>query len=152
MIIGFKYRNKIIIERFEILDIAVHSKIISELEYEIGFRHAQGRNPIEATVETGSSADPTFNADFDARFGDRPDPNNPFNRLEAFRILQKGHLEPLAPLRAVIYSDFRPEGDECFTITIFTRDTGRDFMCNEDQDNPDDFFCDHTICILNDDG
>ena len=153
MIIGFRNRNRKISETFGTFSIDVHSKIKSELDYEIGFRHIQGRNLYtEATVETGSFADPTFDANFDARFGDRPNPNNPFDPLEAARILQKGHLEPLSPLRAVIYSDFRPEEDECFTITIFVRDTGRDFMCNENQNNPDDFFCEHTICILNDDG
>ena len=129
----------------------VYSKIISEFDYVIGFRliHA------DATVETTDLNDPMFNDNVDALFGDRANPNNPHDLLEIERILEKGRHEPLNPLFITIFPDVRPEPDECFTINIFNPDTdgdGNNFMCNKNEDNPEDFFCDHTVCILNDDG
>ena len=138
-------------ETFGIVIPEIHSKIISDLDYVIRFRHIQGNNPTDATVETNDLFDPIFNSNFDARFGDRANPNNPLDPLEASHLLQRGRLEPLSPLTTIIFHDVHLEPDECFTIMI---DTGgdRNFVCNENADNPDDFFCDHTICILNDDG
>ena len=136
-------------ETFGTVILDIHSKIISELDYEISFRHIQGDNPTDATVETDDNIDPTFNVNFDARFGDRANPNNPLDPLEAFRILQRGRLEPLSRLRTTIFDDLHLELDECYSIYIFTTE---DFSCNDNADNPDDFFCDHTIRILNDDG
>ena len=149
MIIGFRTSLTTINETFGIVTLDIHSKIISELDYDIGFRHIQGDNPTDATVETDDSFDPIFNVNFDARFGDRANPNNLLDPLETSRILQRGHLEPLSPLRTTIFDDVRLELDECYSIYILT--TGA-FSCNDNADNPDDFFCDHTICILNDDG
>ena len=142
-------------ETFGIITLDIHSKIISELDYEIGFRHTQGDNPTDATVETNNFLDPIFHANFDAQFGDRANPNNPLDPLETSRILQRGRLEPRSPLIITIFDDLHPEPDECLTINIFIINAGGDrvnFTCNENADNPDDFFCDHTICILNDDG
>ena len=133
----------------------VHSKMISEFDYVIGFRLIQGNNPTDATVETTDSNDPIFNGNFDALFGDRANPNNQLDLLETERILEKGHHELLNPLFINIIPDMRSEPDECFTINIFNADTdgdGTNFMCNKNDDNPEDFFCDHTLCILNDDG
>ena len=135
--------------------IEVHSNITSEVEYTIGFRHI--RQGAVATVETADFIDPIFDNDFDATFGDRPNPNNPPDPLETTRLLQVGHLEPVRPLRTTVFSDVRPEGDECYVINIFIIDTvtggGRvNYDCNDNDANPGDFFCDHTICILDDDG
>ena len=142
-------------ETLETLNIEVHSRIISEVEYTIGFHHI--RQDALATVETSDIRDPIFDEDFDAKFGDRLDPNREDDPLETTRILQVGHLEPLTPLTTVIFPDMRPERDECYVINIFIINTetvgGRvNYDCNENEDNPEDFFCDHTICILDDDG
>ena len=155
MIIGFRTHMTTINETLGILNIDVHSKITSEVEYTIGFRHI--RVGAGATVETDDITDPIFDNNFDARFGDRPNPNNEDNPLETTRILQVGRLEPLRPLTTTIVNDIRLEGDECYIINIFIIDTetfgGRvNYDCNDNEDNPDDFFCDHTVCILDDDG
>ena len=135
--------------------IDVHSRVTSEVEYTIGFRYIQ--QGAGATVETDDISDPIFDNDFDAKFGDRSNPNIEGDHLETTRILQVGHFEPLRPLTTTIFSDVRLEGDECYIINIFIIDTvaggGRfNYDCNENEDNPDDFFCDHTVCILDDDG
>ena len=135
----------------------IHSKIISEVEYAIGFRHIQGNNPTDATVETTNLFDPIFNTIFDALFGERRNPNNPFDPLETISVLESGRLEPLRPLVTTIIRDVIPELDECYTINIFEIDTVTDggrvnYDCNENEDNPEDFFCDHTVCIVDDDG
>ena len=141
-------------ETLSTLSIGVHSRITSELDYDIIFRHIQGRDINVATVETADLIDPIFDSNFDARFGDRRDPNNSLDILETVLVLEKGHLAPQIPLVTTIFLDLRPEADECYTINILTTDTAGDvtFMCNENQNNPDDFFCDHTICILDEDG
>ena len=155
MIIGFRTGMTIRNETLGIFNIDVHSKITSEVEYTIGFRHI--RVGAVATVETDDILDPIFDEDFDAKFGDRPNPNNAGDPLETTRILQVGRLEPWRPLTTVVFSDIRPEEDECFTISIFIIDsvTGGgsvNYDCNENENNPDDFFCEHIICILDDDG
>ena len=138
--------------------IDIHSMITSEVEYTIGFRHIRQKGINIATVETDDIIDPIFDTDFDARFGDRPNPNIEDDPLEITRVLQVGHLEPLRPLWTTIFSDIRPEGDECYVINIFIIDTvtggGRvNYDCNVNEDKTtDDFFCDHTVCILDDDG
>ena len=134
------------------LSIDVHSNIISDLDYQIFFRHIRGRNPTGAIVETADLIGPIFDEDFDARFGDRRDPNNPLDPLETTIVLEKGHLVPSRPLTTIIFGDVRPESNECFTINILTTGERTDFSCNDNSNNPNDFFCDHTICILDDDG
>ena len=156
MIIGFKTDRTIRVEELREFPIEVHAKIISEVKFTIGFRHIRQEGINIATVETGDFFDPIFDTDFDARFGDRPNPNNK-DVLEATRILQVGRLEPLRPLVTTIFPDVRPEGNESYTINIFIIDTvtggGRvNYDCNENADNPDDFFCDHTVFILDNDG
>ena len=58
---------------------------------------------------------------------------------------------PLVAIR----NDFIPEEKECFTIRIIQVDVpGRKelFTCKEDNAGADSYFCDHTICIEDDDG
>ena len=149
IIIGFSTNITTRSETSETISLEIHSNIISELDYVIRFRHIQGRNPTDATVETADILDPIFHSNFDARFGDRTNPNNPLDPLETTRILPKGFLVPYVPLTTLILADVRPEEDECYTINIFAeRDDSRS-RCN---DYPDDFFCDRTVCILDDDG
>ena len=137
------------------LSIDIHSMITSEVEYTIGFRQIRRKGINIASVETDDIFDTIFDTDFDARFGDRPNPNIEDDPLETTHILQVGRLEPLRPLTTTIFSDVRLEGNESYTINIFIIDTRRahvNFMCNENEDHPDDFFCDHTVYILDNDG
>ena len=157
MIIGFRTDMTRRGEYLGTITIDIHSRITSEVEYTIGFRHIRQEGINIATVETADLSDPIFDADFDASFGDRPNPNNPYDILETTRILQVGRLEPLRPLTTTIFPDVRPEGNESYTINIFVIDTvtggGRvNYECNGKEDNPDGFFCDHTVYILDDDG
>ena len=138
-------------ETLGIFPIGVHSKIISELDYEIVFRHIQGNSPTDATVEAENFLVPIFDTS-DVLFGYRANPNNILDPLETVRLLEKGNLEPYRSLTVTIFSDVRVEPDECFTINILTTGEHTDYSCNEDKDNPDDFFCNHILCILNDDG
>ena len=155
MKIGFRTNLTTTNEVLGTVAIDVHSKITSEVEYTIGFHHI--RVGAIATVETSDFSDPIFDTDFDASFGGRPNPNNARDPLERTELLQVGRLEPLIPLRTTIFSDLRVEEDECYIINIFIIDTvtgdgHAKYDCNENANNPEDFFCDHTICILDDDG
>ena len=155
MIIGFKTDMTIVNETLGTFNIEVHSRITSEVEYTIGFRHI--RQGAVATVETNEFLDPTFDTDFDAKYGARPNPNNPGDPLERTRILQVGRLEPVRQLVTTIFPDVRPEGNESYIISVFVIDTetggGRvNYDCNDNEDNPNDFFCDHTVFILDNDG
>ena len=159
MIIGFNTSKTTTNETLGTVTIEVHSRIKSELDYEIGFRLSLPTDGHSATVETGDFIDPTFNplSDIDARFGDRANPNNRLDPLETSRQLEKGRLLPRSPLVTTIFSDLRPEEDECYIIGILIIDTlvggGRiNYACNENEDNPADFFCEHTVCILDNDG
>ena len=154
MIIGFRTSITTISETIGGVFIEVHSMIISEVEYTIGFRHI--RQGAVASVETSDFLDPKFDNDYDATFGDRRNPNDPLNPLETTRILHMGRHEA-GRLELTIFPDVHPEEDECFTINIFViateTDGGRvNYKCNLNEDNPDDFFCGHTVCILDDDG
>ena len=142
-------------ETLSTFNIDVHSRITSEVEYTIGFRHITVG--AVATVETDDSFNKIFDNHFDAKFGDRPNPNNARDPLETTRILQVGRVQPERPLTTTIFPDLRPEEDECYNINILVINTetsgGRvNYKCNVNVNNPDDFFCDHTICILDDDG
>ena len=113
MIIGFRTRMTTTFDTLSTLSIDVHSKIISDLDYQIFFRHIRGRNfdGATVTVETADFLDPIFDEDFNARFGDRRNPNNPLDPLETVCVLQKGRLEPLRPLTTIIFGDVLPDYD-----------------------------------------
>ena len=88
---------------------------------------------------------------FDASFGIRQVPNGP---IEERRELAPGSLTLHPPLQTRIRNDFRPEGRECFTIRIAPvdiPDRRERFTCNEDGEGADNHFCEHTICIEDDD-
>ena len=69
-------------------------------------------------------------------------------------ILRPGN-SMIPSLMTVVQNDSRPEELECYTINIITTDiegVRELFTCNENESNSTDFFCDHTICINDDDG
>ena len=100
-----------------------------------------------ATVDTLISSSSVF----DASFGIRQGPNG---AIEERRELAPGSLTLHPPLQTRIRNDFRPEDRECFTIRIVPvdfPDRRERFTCNEDGEGADNHFCEHTICIEDDD-
>ena len=155
MIIGFTTRLTITSERdvpegfdaFPIIGVSLSTLRTAEREHPLTIRFQETIS--NATVLPGGVAiDP-----YDAAFGTRPnnDPDEP--------IIQQETLGPLensfAPLQVTIRDDFVPEPYECFSMAIDADDViGRRelFMCNEDGTGATSFFCDHTVCIIDDDG
>ena len=124
-------------DRFPIR-INITSNITSEINYEVPLRHVD--NVGDATLE---GLQPTT-LEFDALFG-AGDP------LEEIQILFAGGQR--LQITTFIINDFRPENQECFSLRVVVMDAilRRNFRCNEDGDR-DEFFCLHTICIIDDDG
>lgn len=127
------------------INVDVHSLILSELNYEIQFRHQRGSST--ADVENIIFPRP---GRFDALFGSQRTLLDP---LEDSRILTGGTRTQTVLTR--ILNDFSPEELECYTLQILSPDVigERDnFECYGDGDDPTDFFCLHTICITDNDG
>ena len=120
-------------------------------------RTAEREHPMIFRVQEASSSaivEPigdVVNQLYDAIFGTRDNIGEP---IEEFFNLEA--LEDTIPLLTTfIRNDLRPEYEECFTIHIFPVDTpGRRelFACNEYDYGADNYFCQHTICIEDDDG
>ena len=151
MIIGFTTRSRTVSEGdapegsdFNRLIIDVATERTSERVHTIVFRHLESAST--AIVQSNViQRDPAF----DAIFGNED--NDPLE--ERFPLLPGSDFIPSRVTE--VLNDFRPEGDECYTIGIFTTDVGgaRElFDCNDDADMADNYFCLHTICITNDDG
>ena len=118
-------------------------------------RLAEREHPMVFIIQSGGTAivepmNDIQNQFFDALFGIRVEPDAP--------IQEEFNLERLAAttsLSALLRDEFRPEDEECFTIRIFPVDVpGRRqlFDCNEDDTSAINFFCETTICILDNDG
>ena len=152
MIIGFTERIRTVsegevpgVDLFQ-LQINVTSLRTSEREYPMGFRLQESIS--NATIETQIPSSPVF----DATFGRRENSDDP---VEERRNLAPGLLTVQPPLLTAIRNDFIPEHKECYTIYIFLVDVlGRRefFDCNIDEVGADNYFCQHTICIEDDDG
>ena len=81
--------------------------------------------------------------------------NEENNVIRSLRTLMPGNKQFSESLTALITNDFVSEEFECFTMRIGTTDTGgvrRVFNCTSDSDPGDDFFCQTTICIVDDYG
>ena len=146
MIIGFRTKITPLNETSGSFPIEVHSKIRSEVEYTIDFIYRELNATVVAELETDAP-------NHDARFGRRQQITED---LVLDRILEINRTTPRTDLSVLIVPDVLPEGTECFIINIDIRDTdpgeGRDnFECNDAID-AEDFFCDNTVCILDDDG
>ena len=147
MVIGFEIRHQTVSEsqaefgmdRFSIV-INITSERKSEIDYEVPLRHVD--NVGEATV-VGLNP---ITLEFDAVFG-TGDP------LDEIQTLVAGNQR--LQITTFIINDFRAEARECFSLRVVVMDAGRGLhvvpRCNEDGAG-DDFFCLHTICILDDDG
>ena len=106
---------------------------------------------LSSGTATVVSLDFRDNLDYDARFG----------TVQADPIVQRDQLLPLrdfiTPLPTAIRNDFIPEDEECYSIQISPIDIPglRElFMCDFADTSvipPRSFFCEHTICIEDDD-
>ena len=131
------------------LFVTVSTLRTSERSHTIVFRYQESSNT--AIVETFTIQN---NPLYDALFGNRTD-NVPLgDPIQVIEILNPG-IDVIPSLMTKIRNDFRPEDQECYTISIMTPDiegVRESFTCNEDDSNSTEFFCDHTICIMDDDG
>ena len=152
MIIGFTERIRTVSEGQESavdlfqLQIIVSSLRSAERVHPMLFRIVESRT--NATVETLIPASNVF----DATFGSRANPDYPI--AETMNLLP-GKRTVSPPLVTAIRNDIIPEEIESYTIRIFPVDIpGRreQFTCNEDSEGADSYFCEHTICIEDDDG
>ena len=151
MIIGFTTRVRTVsegqvpgVDLFQ-LEIHVTSLRTAERNHPMVFRLQE--SSTTATVDTLLPSSSVY----DATFGLRANPDDP---IEESRDLEPGSLTVI-PLLTAIRNDLVPENKECFTIRIFPVDVpGRRelFTCNEDGVGADNYFCEHTICIEDDDG
>ena len=152
MLIGFTQRVRTVSEsdvkegeELFPINIDVATLRPADREYKMIFRLLSGGTAIVEPVNN------VQDESFDALFGNKVKPNG--------HIQEEFYLEPLVstiPPRVVdIRDDFRPEDEECFTMRIFPVDVpGRHelFNCNEDDSDATNYFCETTICILDNDG
>ena len=154
MIIGFTTRTVCVPENntepgFDVwfLPIEVATLRTAEREHPMIFR-VQEASSLAIVEPIGD----VVNLLYDATFGTRDNIGDP---IEVFFVLEALE-DTVSPLATFIRDDRRPEdAKECFTIRIFPVDVpGRRelFTCNEDDVGADNYFCQHTICIEDDDG
>ena len=147
MIIGFDQRWQNVSENAGSLSIHVSTMRTSERNHTVVFHYQKSSNT--AVVRTFTQQD---DPEYDALFGTRQ--KSPEGSVEEIQILTQ-HNSMIPPLLTAIRNDDRPEDRECYTISIITKDiegVRELFTCKKDVGNPTDFFCDHTICIDDDDG
>ena len=152
MVIGFTQRFRTVSES-DVMEgedlftiyIDVATLTTAEREHPMEFRLQSGGTAI---VEPGNDVQ---NQLFDAIFGVRLEPGA---SIEEGFILES-LVATIPPLQAHIRDDLRSEEKECFTIRMFSLDvSGRRelFVCNEDESGATNYFCETTICILDNDG
>ena len=151
MVIGFTERRRTVSEglvpgtdEFQLqIDVATR---VSERERRMLYR------VLSSSTATVVSFEFRDNLDYDARFGVD----------QAYSIGQEDVLLPgrnsTGPLRTAIRDDFVPEDEECYSIQIsLIHYAGwHELFCCDFVDTsstpPMNFFCEHTICIEDDDG
>ena len=130
-----------------LLPIEVATVRTAEREHPMIFRVQEAVSSAIVEPIIGVVVDPLY----DATFGSRDNNGGPIEVVFVLEALQ----DTISPLTTFIRDDRRPEDEECFTIRIFPADVdGRRelFACNEDDSGADNYFCEHTICIMDDDG
>ena len=152
MVIGFTERRQTVsegqvpgVDEFP-LQIDVATLRVSEREHRILYRVLSSGTADVVSFEFRD------NLDYDARFGS----------VQADPIEQRDQLLPgrdsIIPLQTAIRNDFHPEDEECYSIQISPIDIPglRElFTCDfvdTSSTPPMSFFCEHTICIEDDDG
>ena len=136
MIIGFSQRSQTVLENATTIRLDVHSLRLSEMDHEIVFLILPYSS---ATVESVTFP---LRSHFDAQFGIR-ETNSTNEPLLEYRTLYSGH-QLIDPIETIVYDDPFPEEVECYTIRMSIRNE----RC---YDNYGAFFCEHTICIKDND-
>ena len=150
MVIGFTERRRTVSEglvpgtdefQFQI-DVATR---VSERERRMLYR------VLSSSTATVVSFEFRDNLDYDARFGvDQADTIEQIDQL----LPGRNSTGPLTAIR----DDFVPEDEECYSIQISLIDYGgwHELFCCDFVDTsstpPTNFFCEHTICIEDDEG
>ena len=150
MIIGFSQRRRTVSEGDALygtdsftINMRVSSSRLSELSYSVPLRHLEssGNAVIEGFNEI-------WRSQLDAQFGSKSGQGDP---LQYTIDLIAGSRSRTVPTS--IINGFVPEENlKCYTIRIWIFDIYRYFTCNDDDANPTNYFCLHTICITDDDG
>ena len=152
MVIGFTERRRTVseglfpgVDEFE-LQIDVATLRVSDREHRMLYRVLSSGTARVVSFEFFDSLD------YDARFG----------TIQAGPIEQEDVLLPgrdsIIPLQTAIRNDFVPEDEECYSIRIWPVDIPGVhvlFYCDfvdTSSTPPMSFFCEHTICIEDDDG
>ena len=150
MILGFHERRQTVSEGDThsgheglVIDINITSLRTSEIVYIVGVRSViEGEPRIEPSNDV---QDPMFDGTFVSR------ERNTINNLVQLELLRV-NTSVLAPLPVFIRDDNLPEEEECFDLSIFPvnpEEMTKNFVCNAAGDK---FLCDHTFCIVDDDG
>ena len=157
MIIGFTERRKTVsegivsegIDEF-LLTYNVAALRTSERDHLMTFRLLEDIST--ATVNTRQELE---NIDVlrnnDAIFGEQREENDP---IEVSLSLPLGRTTLPQDLPTFIRGDFHVENDECYTVRVFADDVPgvrQLFTCNAEADATN-YFCEHEICIIDDDG
>ena len=155
MIIGFTQRTQRVSESmaqpgdvFFPLPIEVATMRTAEREYPMIFRLQEASSSAIVEPITGAMVDPLYDATFGSTRDTIRDPIEVFFVLEALQ-------DTISPLTTFIRNDLRPEYEECFTIRIHPVDIPGNqvlFSCYDDYYGEDNYYCEHTICIMDDDG
>ena len=157
MIVGFTKRQRTVSEgivpegddEFR-LTYDVAALRTSERDHLMTFRVLEGSST--ATVNTRQELqDPDVLRNNDAVFGEEKEENDP---IEVSRSLPLGSTTLLQDLPTFIRADFDVEDDECYTLRISAVDVPgvrQLFTCNSVADATN-YFCEHEICIIDDDG
>ena len=146
MVIGFTERSGTVSEAAGLpsqlfrLNIGVSSLRTSEIEHPITFRVREDRSTanVQPLGSVGLS---------DAFFGS-------FRDRDVLFVLGSG-IQVIPPLTTFIVDDITVEIDECFTIRMFfthTPETREPRVTCNDGDGATNFFCEHTVCIEDNDG
>ena len=157
MIIGFTERRRTVSEgivpegedEFR-LTYPVAALRTSERDHLMAFRLLEGSST--ATVNTRQElGDIDVLRNNDAVFGRTREENDP---IEVLLRLPLGSTTLPNELLTFIRGDFVPEGVECYTVHVFMVDVPgvrQLFTCNDEADATN-YFCEHEICIVDDDG
>ena len=149
MFVGFTERRTNISERTDVpvdayrIAIEVSAERTSELIHTSTIYVVESKT---ATVESFSS----HSLFYDALFGNIVVPDDPLQEVHLLRSGERRYQD----IQLSIRNDFLIENEECFTLSISTRnDFGQEALCNADDDSSaSSYFCEHTICIEDDDG
>ena len=158
MIIGFTERRRtvsegIVPEGFNEFPLTYKLSALrtSERDHVMTFRLLEGSST--ATVNTRRElTNQVILRNNDAVFGEVRGVNKP---IDVTVTLLLGSTKLPRDLTTFIRGDFNAENEECYTLRILADDVPgvRElFTCNDDQANATNYFCEHEICIIDDDG